>query len=112
MFAVSEYNNTRGGRAIKNGAEIRKFFGVPTIKIEPLQTRADGLCCGRPYETEYLCSAGASVHVWFDSEPDTERMERLVKTLIYWKDVFIMTWSIGEPAGYRAHFKLEEKRAA
>lgn len=106
-FTAASITNTRANSAIRSGAVAKKILGVPTVKIEAIKAQADGQCCGVPYVTEYISSAGSSVHVWCAGE-DCLLMERVVRTLLYWKDVTILTWSHGEPTGYRTCFKLNE----
>lgn len=106
-FTAVHINSTRANFAIKSGVAVKKILGVPTVKIEAIKAQADGQCCGVPYATEYISSAGSSVHVWCAGE-DYLLMERVVRTLLYWKDVAMLTWSHGEPAGYRTCFKLNE----
>lgn len=109
MFWASQFGNTRAGLAIKAGASVVRIRGVPTIKIEPLKAVAEGQCCGIPYSTEYISSKGASVHVWLGDLVDEARLAKAVGILMYWKDLVILTWSRGEPLGYRTYYRLDER---
>lgn len=108
-LTTASISNTRAGVAIKAGAAVRKVVGVPTVRIETLKMPADGQCCGMPYATEFISSTGSSIHVWFPNGEEEAMIEPVVRALLYWKDVIIMTWSNGEPQGYRTYFKLEER---
>lgn len=103
--------NTRAGLAIKAGGKIRRISGIPTVEIEAPKIFAEGQCCGIPYTTEYISSAGASVHVWLRSAADVEKMEKVIEALIYWKDLLVLTWSLGEPFGYKTNCRLGERYA-
>lgn len=109
MMLVSEFGNTRAGIAIKSGAVAKRIHGIPTVKIELLKAFAEGQCCGVPYATEYVSSDGASVHVWLGNGLDDERMAKLVRALLFWKDVTVLTWSYGEPVGYQTYYRLDTR---
>lgn len=109
MFWATQFGSTRAGLAIKAGASAIKILGVPTVRIEPVKIVAEGQCCGVPYATEYVSSRGASVHVWLEEGADEARLAKVVSALLYWKDVIILTWSTGEPLGYRTYYRLDER---
>lgn len=109
MMLFSNFGNTRAGIAIKAGAVVKRVHGIPTIRIEPLKAFADGQCCGIPYSTEYVSSSGASVHVWLEAGMHQDKIGEVVKALVYWKDVMVLTWSHGKPLGYHTYYRLDSR---
>lgn len=107
MMFVSGYGSTRAALAIKAGAVPKRMHGVTTVRIEPVRAMANGQSCGLPFATEYVSSAGASIHVWVGDGVDHAKLEQVVQTLLYWKDVIVLTWSQGEPLGYHTYYKLD-----
>lgn len=72
-------------------------------QIEPLEDKAEGLCCGLPYDTQLASSAGVSIHFWVGETRDQGLLEKALHVARGNRDIVYATWSHGEPIGFWAH---------
>lgn len=70
---------------------------------EPFVGRAEGTCCGLPYQTELAGSAGISVVFWCGAAFDEELLQHASKKMCNRRDVVYIQASLGEPTGYYSH---------
>lgn len=75
---------------------IRKTDGV-------LEGKAEGVCCGLPYDTELVSSAGVSIHFWCGEFFDEALLETALSAARAARDVVRATASLGAPTGFWAH---------
>ena len=68
-----------------------------------LADRAEGLCCGLPYNTELASSAGCSIHFWCGESFDEELLQKALHTARNNRDIVYALASLGEPTGFWAH---------
>ena len=79
-----------------------------TTRIDHLEDKAEGNCCGLAYTTELAGSQGVSVHFWTGATADPEeRVQKALKRIRQERDVVRATWSPGTPTSYWAHQDIE-----
>ena len=73
-------------------------------QIEPLEDKAEGTCCGFPYDTQLASSAGCSIHFWVgDTNPGMVRLQQALAVARRHRDIVSATWSLGQPTKFWAH---------
>jgi hypothetical protein len=73
-------------------------------KVEYVKERAEGRCCGIPYNTELVSSNGVRFHLWLgDRDMSTDLSARLNQEARRQRDIVSMTWCPGEPTGFWAN---------
>lgn len=72
--------------------------------------KAEGLCCGVPYDTQLVSSDGVAVHFWltFVSSAALTHLERCIRVVRNHRDVVAVTYSAGEPTGFWARSDIGE----
>ena len=76
----------------------------------PLVDKAEGICCGYPYNTELANINGVSIHFWVgDDTPDPDRLQHVLDQACHARDIVYATYSHGHPAGYWAHSDIGER---
>jgi hypothetical protein len=71
-------------------------------KIDNFEERAEGNCCGFPYNTELASINGCWFHVWL-GDADEAIVPQLLRAARNQRDVVRFTYSNGAPTGYWAH---------
>lgn len=72
-------------------------------EVPVLEDRAEGTCCGLPYNTELVSSAGCSIHFWVGDTCDKELLERALHVARGNRDIVCAQWSYGAPTKFWAH---------
>lgn len=75
-------------------------------QIDVLDDRAEGTCCGLPYDTQLASSAGCSIHFWVGDTLDRGRLERALWAARNHRDIVSATWSFGQPRSFWAHANI------
>ncbi len=65
--------------------------------------RAEGVCCGLPYDTELASSAGVSILFWCGESFDDELLEKALHVARNNRDVVYAIASLGQPTSFWAH---------
>lgn len=73
-------------------------------KLEHVDDRAEGDCCGIPYNTELAGPDGVHIHFWLgDQTPESARLSEALAAAQAHRDVVRASWSPGKPRNYWAH---------
>ena len=75
-------------------------------KIEGRVDKAEGRCCGFPYDTQLVSSAGVSIHFWVGlvgPEYASEAVNNALAVARRHRDIVSVTWSPGQPTGFWAN---------
>jgi len=73
-------------------------------RIECVTDRAEGLCCGFPYNTEIVSINGVWFHVWLGHAAPTQQLLRALEIAARrQRDIVRLTYSAGQPTGFWAH---------
>ena len=79
-------------------------------RVECLNSRAEGLVFGFPYDTEMVNIGGVAFHVWLgDAEPTPAVLDRLLRAACAQRDVVSFSFSDGHPTGFWAHEDFGDK---
>jgi len=70
---------------------------------ETLDDRAEGLCCGLPYNTELASSAGCSIHFWCGESFDENLLQKALVKARHNRDIVCALASLGQPTSFWAH---------
>lgn len=77
------------------------------MKIRRMETildaKAEGVCCGLPYNTELASSAGCSIHFWCGEAFDGDLLQEALGKARRDRDIVSASASLGQPAGFWAH---------
>ena len=77
------------------------------MRIRKLQEieegKAEGLCCGLPYDTQLVSSAGVSILFWCGESFDDADLQKALHTARSNWDVVCAYASLGQPTGFRAN---------
>ena len=79
-------------------------------KIDPIEGRAEGRCCGLPYDTQLASSAGCAIHFWVGETHNPELLKKAVSVARNHRDIVYATWSHGEPTSFWANEDMPRKR--
>lgn len=79
-------------------------------QIDPLEDKAEGRCCGLPYDTQLASSAGCSIHFWVGDTYDAELMKKAIHVACNTRDIVFATWSHGQPTSFWANQDMGERR--
>lgn len=69
----------------------------------PLEDKAEGLCCGLPYNTELASIAGCSIHFWCDEAFDDDLLQEALEKARRNRDIIYASASLGQPTKFWAH---------
>lgn len=70
---------------------------------EPHEGRAEGTCCGLPYQTELASSQGISVVFWCGDDFDNDLLQKAAHSMCNRRDVVYILASLGQPTDYYKH---------
>lgn len=70
---------------------------------ERLIDKAEGLCCGLPYNTELASSAGCSIVFWCGESFDDELLAKALRRAQAARDIVYAYASLGQPTKFWAH---------
>jgi hypothetical protein len=75
----------------------------PSRDSLPATDRAEGLCCGLPYDTQLASSAGCSIHFWCGEAFDDALLEQALKKARSNRDIIYASASLGQPINFWAN---------
>ena len=70
---------------------------------EVLVDRAEGMCCGLPYNTDLVSSAGCSILFWCGDAFDESLLQTALSKARGSRDIVYAVASLGQPTGFWAH---------
>lgn len=81
------------------------------LNIANPDTKAEGLCNGLPYTTDTYSADGCAIHFWIPDRALLAHIKPKLDIALHkaqnTRDIVMVTWSLGEPAGFWAHEDIE-----
>lgn len=72
-------------------------------QVEIHEDKAEGDCCGFPYNTDLVSSAGVNIHFWVGGMHVEEILQEALGVARGNRDIVSATWSFGQPTQYWCH---------
>ena len=75
--------------------------------IDYLEDKAEGRCCGFPYDTQLAGPGGVSIHFWVGETYDPALVQKALDVARAHRDVVYATCSLGQPTKFWANSDME-----